>query len=82
MQPAVDARWVADSPRASPAVCQHLAKLRMARIVATRQEGQRVFCRLGNEHAWQLVTDAIFQAEHSVAAGRVPAHHREEPVGA
>jgi len=60
------------------AVSQHLAKLRMARIVATRQEGQRVFYRLENEHASQLVSDAIFQAEHSVAGSRTPAHHHEE----
>ncbi|WP_168198019.1 metalloregulator ArsR/SmtB family transcription factor [Brachybacterium sp. SGAir0954] len=60
------------------AVSQHLAKLRMARIVATRQQGQRVFYRLENEHASQLVSDAIFQAEHSVAGGRTPAHHHEE----
>src|ERR1700710_1525169 len=33
------------------AVSQHLAKLRLARIVTTRQEGQRVFYRLENEHA-------------------------------
>ncbi|EMY32768.1 ArsR family transcriptional regulator [Arthrobacter crystallopoietes BAB-32] len=56
------------------AVSQHLAKLRLARIVATRQEGTKVFYRLENEHARQLVTDAVFQAEHSL--GGVPAHHR------
>ena len=55
------------------AVSQHLAKLRLARIVAARQEGTRVFYRLTNEHARQLVTDAIFQAEH--ALGGTPAHH-------
>lgn len=55
------------------AVSQHLAKLRLARIVATRQEGQRVFYRLENEHASRLVTDAIFQAEHSL--GGIPRHH-------
>ncbi|WP_022884122.1 ArsR/SmtB family transcription factor [Glaciibacter superstes] len=54
-------------------VSQHLAKLRLARIVATRQQGTRVFYRLGNEHASQLVTDAIFQAEHSL--GGLPRHH-------
>jgi DNA-binding transcriptional ArsR family regulator len=56
------------------AVSQHLAKLRLARIVATRQEGQRVFYRLENEHAARLVADAVFQAEH--ALGGTPAHHR------
>jgi DNA-binding transcriptional ArsR family regulator len=57
------------------AVSQHLAKLRLARIVTTRQEAQRVFYRLENEHASKLVTDAIFQAEHSL--GGVPRHHHE-----
>ena len=55
------------------AVSQHLAKLRLARIVSTRQDGPRVFYRLENEHASQLVTDAIFQAEHSL--GGSPRHH-------
>ena len=58
------------------AVSQHLAKLRLARIVATRQEGQRAFYRLENEHASQLVSDAIFQAEHSLVG--TPRHHHEE----
>ncbi len=58
------------------AVSQHLAKLRLARIVATRQDGQRVFYRLENEHASRLVTDAIFQAEHSL--GGTPRHHHAD----
>ncbi|GAA2112322.1 metalloregulator ArsR/SmtB family transcription factor [Microlunatus panaciterrae] len=57
------------------AVSQHLAKLRLARIVSTRHEGNRVFYRLENEHAQQLVTDAIFQAEHSL--GGQPRHHHQ-----
>jgi len=65
---------LADIVDKSPAaVSQHLAKLRLARIVATRQNGQRVFYRLENEHASQLVSDAIFQAEHSL--GNTPRHH-------
>jgi DNA-binding transcriptional ArsR family regulator len=60
-----------DKPAA--AVSQHLAKLRLARIVAARHEGNKVFYRLENEHASQLVTDAIFQAEHSL--GGQPRHH-------
>ncbi|MDN5892444.1 ArsR/SmtB family transcription factor [Arthrobacter sp. AOP36-A1-22] len=68
---------LADIVYKSPAaVSQHLAKLRMARIVAARQEGQRVFYRLENEHASQLVTDAIFQAEHSLDDR--PRHHHSE----
>lgn len=58
------------------AVSQHLAKLRLARIVSTRQDGQRVFYRLENEHASRLVTDAILQAEHSL--GGTPRHHHTE----
>ncbi len=62
------------------AVSQHLAKLRLSRVVATRQEGTRVFYRLVDEHARQLVTDAIFQAEHQL--GGSPAHHHEEAAHA
>lgn len=58
------------------AVSQHLAKLRWGRIVRVRQDGTRMFYSLASEHARQLVTDAVFQAEHSVDA--VPAHHRDE----
>lgn len=57
-------------------VSQHLAKLRLARMVSTRQEGTRVFYQLANEHARQLVTDAIFQAEH--ALGDSPRHHHRQ----
>lgn len=56
------------------AVSQHLAKLRWARIVSTRQEGTRVFYALVDEHARQLVADAVHQAQHTV--GEAPAHHR------
>lgn len=64
---------LADIVDKSPAaVSQHLARLRMARIVSTRQEGQRVFYKLTNEHASQLVSDAIFQAEHTIADGQTP----------
>jgi DNA-binding transcriptional ArsR family regulator len=58
------------------AVSQHLAKLRLAHFVTTRQEGTRVFYRLENEHASQLVSDAIFQAEHSL--GGTPRHHHSQ----
>jgi len=66
---------LADVVGKSPAaVSQHLAKMRLARMVSPRQEGTRVLYRLENEHARQLVADAIFQAEH--ALGGEPAHHR------
>lgn len=69
------AETVGKSPAA---VSQHLAKLRLARIVATRQEGTRVYYRLQNEHAQHLVTDAIHQAEHALEA--TPRHHRPTAV--
>ena len=62
--------------RPSATVSQHLAKLRMARLVTTRHHGQRVFYRLANEHAVQLVSDAIFQAEHAVSSS--PRHHHTQ----
>lgn len=68
------AQAVGKSPTA---VSQHLAKLRLARMVTTRQEGNRVFYRLADEHVRQLVTDAMFQAEHAVDA-RPHHHHTQE----
>lgn len=58
----------------APSVSQHLAKLRMARLVRTRREGTTIFYSMENEHVCQLVTDAVFNAEH--AGPGVPPHHR------
>ncbi|GAA4168655.1 metalloregulator ArsR/SmtB family transcription factor [Gryllotalpicola koreensis] len=70
---------LADVVDKSPAaVSQHLAKLRMARMVTTRQHGTKVFYRLADEHASDLVSDAIKQAEHSVASA-LPRHHHAQP---
>ena len=60
----------------APSVSQHLAKLRMARLERTRRERTQVFYRLDNDHVRQLVTDAVYNAEH--AAGGIPAHHRPD----
>jgi len=54
-------------------VSQHLAKLRMTRMLTTRRDGTQVFYRLENEHIGQLVTDALHNAEH--AGPGVPGHH-------
>jgi DNA-binding transcriptional ArsR family regulator len=61
-----------------PTVSQHLARLRLARIVQTRREGNQVFYRLDNEHVRRLLTDAVFNAEH--AGPGVPAHHLDDPA--
>ena len=57
----------------APSVSQHLAKLRMARLVRTRREGTQVFYRVENEHVGQLVRDAVHNAEH--AGPEIPRHH-------
>ena len=59
----------------APSVSQHLAKLRMARLVRTRREGTTIFYSLDNDHVGQLVTDGVFNAEH--AGPGVPGHHRD-----
>jgi ArsR family transcriptional regulator len=59
----------------APSVSQHLAKLRMARLVRTRREGTTIYYSVDNDHIKQLVTDAVFNAEH--AGSGVPGHHRD-----
>lgn len=49
-------------PQAS--VSQHLAKLRMARLVTTRRQGVQVFYQLASDHVRQLIVDGIHHAEH------------------
>lgn len=60
------------------AVSQHLAKLRWGKVVRARRDGNRVFYSLVDEHARQLVTQAVFQAQHVV--DERPAHHGEHPT--
>lgn len=64
-----------------PAVSQHLAKLRLARLVRTRREGNQIFYRVENDHIVNLVRDAVYNAEH--VTDDVPDHHRREvtPLG-
>lgn len=59
--------------RPATTVSQHLAKMRMARMVSTRQHGNQVFYKLADEHAARLVADGMYQAEH--ALHEVPRHH-------
>jgi DNA-binding transcriptional ArsR family regulator len=64
--------------KAPASVSQHLAKLRMARLVRPRREGTTIFYRLDNDHVARLITDAVYNAEH--AGPGVPGHHRDEQV--
>ena len=58
----------------APSVSQHLAKLRMARLVRTRRAGTTIHYSLENEHVQRLVVDTVFNAEH--AGPGVPTHHQ------
>jgi DNA-binding transcriptional ArsR family regulator len=62
--------------KAPASVSQHLAKLRMARLVRTRREGTTIFYRLDNDHVARLITDAVYNAEH--AGPGTPGHHARE----
>ncbi|TQJ27507.1 ArsR family transcriptional regulator [Curtobacterium citreum] len=61
--------------KSAAGVSQHLAKLRLARMVSTRRDGTTVYYRLTDEHASELVVDAVKQAEHVVGSAH---HHRGE----
>src|SRR4029453_4959088 len=54
-----------------PSVSQHLAKLRMARLVRTRREGTQVFYRLEKDHVPPLLPEGGHKA-HTPPAGRPP----------
>lgn len=62
----------------SAAVSQHLAKLRLARLVKTRREGTYVFYLAENAHVRHLVEEALFHADHLVQG--LP-DHDEQAVG-
>jgi DNA-binding transcriptional ArsR family regulator len=48
----------------TPAVSQQLAKLRAARLVRVRREGNRMFYGAENRHVLHLVEQALFHTEH------------------
>jgi DNA-binding transcriptional ArsR family regulator len=49
-----------------PAVSQHLAKLRMSRLVRVRRDGNRLFYAADNAHVARLVEEALFHSDHVV----------------
>lgn len=64
---------LADHVGAQPsAVSQHLAKLRMARLVKVRREGNHMFYAAQDTHVLGLVEQALFHADH--VAGGVADH--------
>jgi len=54
------------------AVSQHLAKLRMARLVKVRRKGNHMFYAAEDAHVRQLVAEALFHTDHVV--GALPDH--------
>lgn len=72
---------LADIVDATPtAVSQHLAKLRMSKLVRVRREGTFAFYSAADEHVARLLAEALYHADHQVRslAGHdaVPEQHR------
>jgi DNA-binding transcriptional ArsR family regulator len=70
-----------------PAVSQQLAKLRAARLVRIRRDGNRMFYAAENAHVRHLVVEALSHTEHLVAASvqdgtREPSPARQRRRGA
>lgn len=49
---------------ARPAVSQHLAKLRLTGLVATRRDGRRVLYRAASGHVRRLLAESFDAVEH------------------
>ncbi len=49
-------------------VSQHLAKLRLARLVTSRREGTRAYYAADNPHVRTLAEQALFHVDHLVGA--------------
>ncbi|MDY7106601.1 MAG: metalloregulator ArsR/SmtB family transcription factor [Actinomycetota bacterium] len=65
---------LADHVGTSPtSVSQHVAKLRLAGLVAGRRDGNHIFYALHDDHIERLATEALLQADHQVAGAN---HHR------
>lgn len=65
---------LADHVAAQPAaVSQHLAKLRLARLVRTRRQGTQIHYLIDSDHVRRLAEEALFHADH--ATGDLPPEH-------
>lgn len=61
---------LAEMTRSAPsAVSQHLAKLRLARLVRYRRDGRRILYSADNSHVRRLLEESLYHADH-VAQGR------------
>lgn len=62
------------------AVSQHLAKLRLAQLVRSERDGNRILYVLENEHIRRLTTEALFQSQRIAGIGHphgVPGHDHQ-----
>ena len=50
------------------AVSQHLAKLRLAQLVRTERDGNKIRYALVNDHIDRLATEALFHSQHLTGA--------------
>lgn len=50
------------------AVSQHLAKLRLARVVSQRRDGTRMYYTADDTHVRQLIHEALYHGDHVVQA--------------
>lgn len=58
---------LADLVGTSPTVVsQHLSKLRLTKLVQVRREGTFAFYSAADDHVAQLLTEALFHADHQV----------------
>ncbi len=65
---------------AQPAgVSQHLAKLRLSRLVRTRRHGTRIFYVVENAHVRRLVEEAISHVDHVIQG--IPGHDGSTATG-
>ncbi|MHB1508449.1 MAG: ArsR/SmtB family transcription factor [Acidimicrobiales bacterium] len=63
-----------------PAVSQHLAKLRLAKLVKVRREGTFAFYSTNDDHVSALLLEALDHAGHQARAGhRARARSSAEP---
>lgn len=51
------------------AVSQHLAKLRLARLVRSRREGNRIYYVVDDAHVRRIVEEVLVHADHVRADG-------------
>ena len=68
-----------DSPAST--VSQHLAKLRLAKLVRTRRHGTQVFYVVENDHIERLTTEALFHADHVTGVDHRPAATTRKAAG-